>query len=349
MTTKSLSRDDHHVRKDRSAARATSYDVAQLAGVSQSAVSRAFREGTSISEEMREKVESAARQLGYAPSKIARSLITRRSGMIGVVITDLTTRNYPDVLLFLGREIQATGNRMLVFAVPSDEDVDGASDLLAYHVDGIISSTSLPEEMLATCRARGVPIVFYNRSPRGAGASTVGCDHQSAMELLVDHLLATGTGQFAFLAGPEQAPVSRDRLNGARNALAARGLNLKRVAHGDYSYASGRTLAQELLGGQHGINTIICANDGMALGVMDAARFDLGLRVPEDVAVTGFDDVPQAEWPTYQLTTLRQPVRRLTRAAIQLLNEQVSGGAAESERRLLPAEIKIRRSTRPAV
>src|SRR5919112_2803889 len=129
---------------ERRMARATSYDVARLAGVSQSAVSRAFRDGGSISPDTRAKVEKAARELGYAPSQIARSLITQRSRMIGVVMTDLTARNYPDVLHYLSHEIQATGNRMLLCSVPQDaEAAAGAADLLAFQVDGIISSASL--------------------------------------------------------------------------------------------------------------------------------------------------------------------------------------------------------------
>lgn len=330
----------------RSAGRATSYDVARLAGVSQSAVSRAFRDGASISRETRAKVESAARELGYAPSKIARSLITQRSGMVGVVVTDLTARNYPDVLFHLGREIQATGNRMLLFAVPSDEETAGASDLLAYHVDGIISSASLPDEMMATCEARGVPIVLYNRVARAGAASAVGCDHHAAMEVLVDHLAQGGLERIAFVAGPQEAPVSRDRLAGLRNAVEAKAFALGRVVHGDYSYESGRALAAGLVSGRDRPDTVACANDAMALGIMDGLRFDLGLKVPEDVAVTGFDDLPQSAWPTYDLTTLRQPVRRMTRAAAQMLVEQAAGDGAENERRLLPAELKIRRSTR---
>ena len=331
-----------------SVSRATSYDVAQLAGVSQSAVSRAFRQGSSISQETRAKVEEAARRLGYEPSKIARSLITQRSGMIGVVMTDLTARNYPEILFHLGREVQETGNRMLLFAVPSDEDSSGASDLLSYHVDGIISSAALPKDMVATCAARGVPIVLYNRVPPSASVSAVGCDHQAAMEGLVDHLAKAGLTRPAFVAGPAAAPVSRDRLAGFRAALAQRGLTAPKVVHGDYSYESGRALARSLVVGPKRPDTVACANDSMALGLMDGIRFDLGLRVPEDVAVAGFDDLPQAAWPTYELTTLRQPVRRLTRAATRMLIEQIASEHSESERRLLAAELKIRRSTRAA-
>ena len=328
-------------------ARATSYDVARLAGVSQSAVSRAFRDGGSISPDTRAKVEKAARELGYAPSQIARSLITQRSRMVGVVMTDLTARNYPDVLHYLSHEIQATGNRMLLCSVPQDaEAAAGAADLLAFQVDGIISSASLSREILEASERQGVPVVLYNRAPLSMLASAVACDHPTAMEALIEHLVAGGLKRAVFIAGPEMAPVSNDRLLGVRNALAARGLALERVLHGDYSYDGGRAIVAAHLVGADRPDTVICANDATALGVIDAYRFDLGLRVPEDVAVAGFDDVPQAAWPSYALTTLRQPVRRMAQMTVRVLMEQISGTPEGRERRLLPAELKLRSSTR---
>ena len=334
---------------DRPLSRATSYDVARLAGVSQSAVSRAFRDGGSISRETRAKVETAARALGYFPSQIARSLITQRSRMIGVVMTELTARNYPDVLRSLSNAIQATGNRMLLCTVPQDaEAAAGAADLFAFHVDGIISSALLPLATLETSERQGVPVVLYNRASLSLIASSVACDHPAAMDRLVGHLAEGGMGRAVFVAGPESAPVSNDRLLGVRNALAARGMALGRVLYGDYSYETGRALVNAELSGPDHPDTVICANDATALGVMDAYRFDLGLRVPEDVAVAGFDDVAQAAWPSYALTTLRQPVERMTQMSVRLLMEQVAGTAVGGERRLLPAELRIRASTRRA-
>ena len=320
----------------RSAARVTSYDVAELAGVSQSAVSRAFRDGGSISRGTRAKVERAASELGYSPSQIARSLITQRSRMIGVVMTEQTARNYPDVLRYLSDEIQATGNRMLLCTVPHDgEAAAGVVDLLAFHVDGIISSAQMPPEALEAADRQGVPVVLYNRAPTSRMASSVACDHPLAVAALVEHLAAGGLGRIAFIAGPEAAPVSIERLQAVRSELQARGLALDRILHGDYSYESGRRIVAEALSGADRPQTVICANDATALGVMDAYRFDLGLRVPEDVAVAGFDDIAQSAWPSYALTTLRQPVRRMTQMSVRLLMDQLAGEAAGSERRLM--------------
>lgn len=319
-----------------------------MAGVSQSAVSRVFRTGGSVSPATRAKVERAAAELGYSPSQIARSLITQRSRLVGVVMTERTALNYPDLLHLLGREIQNTGNRMLLCAVPDDAGgAAAAADLLAFHVDGIVSSASLPRSSLEACVRQAVPVVLYNRKPESALVSAVACDHGSAMEALAGHLAAGGLGSCTFVSGPRGAPVSADRLAALRDALAHRGQTLRDVLYADYSYAGGRALAAaEWRGGAHPA-TVVCANDAMALGVLDALRFDLGLRVPDEVAVAGFDDVPQASWPTYGLTTLRQPVDRLTRTALRLLAEQMAGAEAGGERRLLPAALQVRGSTRP--
>lgn len=333
--------------KGRDKRRVTSYDVARLAGVSQSAVSRAFRDGGSVAPETRIRIEDAARRLGYAPSNIARSLITQRSQLIGVVVTETTTRNYPDVLFYLGQEIQESGNRMLVFTLPNDVDRSNAiSDLLSYHVDGIISGATLPEDLIEACERHDVPVVLYNRVSRSPVASAVGCDHATAMHDLVSHLAKGGIARAVFVAGPRLAPVSEDRLRGAQAALAELGLPPALVAYSDYSYEGGRSIAHSLLSSPDRPDTIICANDSMALGVLDACRYDLGLDVPREVAVSGFDDIPQAAWPSFELTTVHQPVRTMTRSAVRMLMEYNSGEFSGPERRLMSAKLIVRKSTR---
>ena len=349
MTAQSAPDPEPQPEIGRDAARPTSYDVARLSGVSQSTVSRVFRDGAPVSKAARKKVEAAARTLNYAPSQIARSLITQRSNMIAVVITDPSNRAYPDILFHLGQEIQATGNRMLVFALPSEAEAEAAlTGVLGYRVDGIISSAMLGDTFLAPCHRARVPVVLFNRTPASALASAVSCDHATGIEGLVRHLQTAVLGHVALLAGPEWSPVSRARIGAATAALHHVGCPVAPVVHSDYSFAGGRQAAQALLGGRDGPHTIICANDTMALGVMDACRFDLGLSVPGKVSVTGFDDIPQSAWPSHSLTTLRQPVRRMAQTAVRMLMEQIGGGEPSGERRMLPAELMIRGSTRPS-
>lgn len=327
--------------------RPTSYDVAMLAGVSQSTVSRVFRQGAPVSKSARRKVEAAAQALNYSPSQIARSLITQRTNLIGVIITDPSNRAYPDVLFYLGQEIQDTGNRMLVVALPRDGETSAAvRAILAYHVDGIISSAMLDDASLEMCDKAHVPVVLFNRTKPDTPISAVCCDHHAGMEMLVKHLAEAPIAGVSLLGGPEWAPVSRDRLQGAIDALTREGIAFGPIVHSDYTFEGGRQSARALLSGTDLPHTVICANDAMALGVMDACRFELGLRVPEDVAVTGFDDIPQADWPSYRLTTIRQPVRRMAKAAVRMLAELIDGSAISGERRMLPPELRIRASSR---
>ena len=229
-----------------SARRVTSYDVAKLAGVSQSAVSRTFRDGGSVSPETRAKVERAAQALGYAPNIVARSLITRRSNLIAVLVTAQTSRNYPEVLFQLGQEIQARGNRMLVFTVDFDAlAAEVFNDLAGYHVDGIVAATSMEPDLLEACERHRIPLVLYNRVPRGGFASAVGCDHATGMSDLVDHLVGGTPRRVAFVAGPKGAVVSEDRLAGARQALVRHGLAIDEVIHADYSYDGGRAVGRD--------------------------------------------------------------------------------------------------------
>ena len=337
-----------NVRDGRKAkSRATSYDVARHAGVSQSTVSRVFRDGASVSKSTRKKVETAAAALNYSPSLVARSLITQRSNMIAVIITDPSNRAYPEILFYLGQRIQQTGNRMLVFALPHESDADEqARQILAYHVDGIISSAQLDQTFLVSCSDSNVPVVLFNRDPPSAHASAVCCDHAVGMARLVSYLAAGDIGHVALLAGPDNAPVSNARLTGAMDALAGLGIRHDSPVHSDYTYEGGRQSARALLADAPPPHTIICANDAMALGVMDACRYELGLSVPQDVAVTGFDDIPQSDWASHSLTTLRQPIRRMAETTVRLLMDQISGETHSGERRLLPAELKVRGSTR---
>lgn len=266
--------------------------------------------------------------------------------MIGVIVTEMTMRNYPEALQMLGMEIQAGGNRMMVVMVPNDEaGAAAAIDLLGYHVDGIISSAFLPDETLELCASHQAPVVLFNRTPKNALASSVGCDHANAMEMLVAHLATTGIGRVVYVGGPERAPVSNDRLLGLRNALLARGKHVERVIYSDYSYEGGRAIVAECISQKDKPALIVCANDAMGLGAMDGLRFGLKLRVPEDIAVAGFDNVLQSSWPTYELTTLGQPLRRMAQSAMRMLMEQIAGETGAGEQRLLPAELKIRQST----
>lgn len=328
--------------------RATSYDVAQRAGVSQSAVSRCFRDGASVSPATRAKVLGAARALNYAPNKIARSLITQRSRIVAVLVSEATTSSYPTLLLHLGQRIQAASHRMLVFIQPGPGDpMSALPDILGYHVDAVIAGVTVPDEVMQGCADHRLPVVLYNQVSRHPWASSVGCDDPAALDSLAAHLRAGGSRRLHVLSGPPGAPVAESRLRAAVQAAAAHGLEIAGVSHADYTHGGGRRAAAALLAGASRPDTVVCVNDAMALGVVDACRYDLGLSIPGEVAVTGYDDVPEGARPPYRLTTLAQPVEALTQAALRIVCERVDGTALLGERRLMPVRLRVRESTRP--
>jgi len=315
--------------------RATSYDVARLAGVSQSAVSRTFKPGASVSKKMRARVMKAVEELSYQPNAIARSLITRRSNMVGVVISQQTNLYYPEVLVQLSQRFSERGVRVLLFTLQHESDIDNLlAQILQYQVDGVIEAARLSGEQIDMVERRGIPLVFYNRSLKGRRVNAVCCDQTEGERWLVDRLVDAGHASFGLISGPEDSAVSTERTQGALERLEELDIKSATVVPGDYSYESGANGLLELkrkLGELP--DAVVCANDIMAIGCMDAARYRLGLKVPEDLSVVGFDGVGPAQWKSYDLTTVRQPVRRMTEAAVSMILERVEEPELPPEKR----------------
>jgi DNA-binding LacI/PurR family transcriptional regulator len=322
-------------RADRGAARrGTSYDVARAAGVSQSTVSRVFRPGTSVAAATRDRVMAAAREVGYRPNAIAASLITRRSHLVAVVISNLTNLHYPEVLAELTMRLSAEGLRVLLFTLSTESEIDVVLDQMwRYRVDGAIVAARLSPGQEAAFAREGVPLVLYNRPARGDFASSVRCEFAAGERLLVEGLIRTGRRRFALVAGPADSAVGEARIAGAVACLADVGLAPLATVRGDFSHASGMAAARQLLA-DHRPDALIAANDVMALGALDVLRHEAGLAVPADVAVVGFDGVAPAAWPAYRLTTVRQPVEAMTAAAVGLLLARVNDPDSRPEQQL---------------
>jgi len=326
---------------------ATSYDVAELAGVSQSAVSRAFRKGASVSPKTREKIMRAAKHLGYQPNAFARGLITRRTNLIAVVISNLTNLNYPEVLAELTQRLSAVGNRVLLFSLAAESDVNEVLDQIwPYRVDGAIVAARLTDDQIEQFNDRGVPIILYNRVGDMVPAASVCCDSASGERELVKHLLAAGHHRFGIIAGPEDSYVSEERLASAKRSLEHADIT-PWVHRGQFDYESGKEGLRELLNQAEGkLDAVICLNDVMAIGAIDCARTLFNLTIPDDLSIVGFDGVGPATWLGYQLTTIRQPVRRMTQAAVSMLLERVENPGMIPEQRLFGGEFLTGRSAR---
>lgn len=316
----------------------TSYDVARTAGVSQSAVSRCFRPGASVAPATRARILETAAALGYQPDAIASTLITRRSGLVAIVISNLTNLHYPEVLAELTSHLSERGIRVLLFALTTESEIDDTlGQLWRYRVDGAIFAARLLPTQMDLLARRGVAAVLYNRV--SDTVASVACDFAAGERLLVDGLLAGGARHFGIIGGPSDSAVGEARVGGARDRLAAAGFADVPVERGDFDYEGGRAAFERLLALRPDLDAVIAANDTMALGAIDAARLGHGMDVPARLSVVGFDGVAPARFAAYGLTTMRQPVRRMADAAVTMLLDRIEDPTLGAERRLFAGEL----------
>ena len=321
----------------------TSYDVTMRAGVSQSAVSRCFKPGASVSQATRAKVMKAAKALDYTPNAIARSLITRRSNLVAVLISNLTNLYYPEVLSELSQQFVKRGMRVLLFTLPHEADVDKIiAQVWEYQVDGVIAAARLSPDQVTEFERRRIPFVLFNRSLQDRMVNAVVCDQTAGARQLVTQLADAGHRQFAIISGPKDSVVGQERTLGARDRLAELGLPKPLIVPGNYDYESGaRGLDTIIAKLGHAPDAIICANDVMAIGCVDTARHHYALDVPNALSVAGFDGVEPSTWLSYNLTTLRQPVKKMAEAAAEMVTALIGNPSTTPEKRVFSAQFVV--------
>lgn len=303
----------------------TSYDVAQAAGVSQSAVSRVFLKGRSVSKKTREKVLAVANELGYKPNAIARMLISKRSGMVAVILSSRANLNYPEVLSRLNKRLSEKNERVLLFNL---DDAEGLEEILeqiwTFRVDGVIAlAAHFDDASINQFKEHNIPVVLYNRKVTGDSTSSVCCNHEQGIDQLIELLHENNHRNYLIVSGPLESDVAKERLSCAQASLVKRGFKDTSVINGDYSYQSGREAFASWMSSNKAPTAVICSNDTMAIGVIDEARENYGLKVPEDLSIVGFDGVSAVNWYSYQLTTIKQPLEQMTKAAVDILLEQI--------------------------
>lgn len=316
--------------------RYTSYDVAQLAGVSQSTVTRVFKGSSRVSKNKAERVMAAANRLGYRPNAIARGLTTQRSNLVAIVISELTTLNYPEVFVNLAKDLSDQGFTPLIFTSEDRGDFDHALEkILQYRVDGIIIAGLFFDDSIKTISAAEVPIVFYNRESSNSSVSTVMCGHESDEYGLVHRLIIAGHKSFGIIEGPSDSVVSLQRKSGVLRALKESGIKNYTLVSGDYGYESGRKGFSEIMKRRGGTpEAVVALNDIMAIGAIDEARHQYNLLIPENLSVVGFDGVIAARFEAYSLTTISQPVSRMSQAAVGMLIERINDPSLPPEKRV---------------
>ncbi len=328
--------------------RVTSAEVAERAGVSQSAVSRTFTPGASASKKTVEKVRKAAEELGYRPNVLARAMVSGKSRIIGLVVAYLENQFYPEALEKLSNELQKRGYHVLIFlAEQTAGNIDAVvEEILDYQVDGIIAaSVAMSSDLSERCRAAGVPMVLFNRSQDDGHMSAVTSDNYAGGRKIAEFLLAGGHRKIGHIAGWEGASTQRDREAGFISALAEAGVALHSRAAGEFTMEKAAAATRTMFASDPP-DAVFVANDHMALAVMDTLRFELGLQIPCDVSVVGFDDVPAAGWLAYDLTTVRQPANRMVANTVEILLDQIENDTSEIRRIAIDGPLILRGSAR---
>ena len=329
--------------------RATSFDVARLAGVSRAAVSRVFTPGAPASKEMSEKVRRAAEELGYRPNALARSLNTGRTRMIGLLVAYLDNAFYAEAVERLSLALQDRGHHVLLFmATPTVADTDRVvREILDRQVDGIVlASVTMSSSLARECARHAIPVLHFNREIDGAGLDAVVTDNEGGGRAVADLLCDAGHDRIAYLAGFDGASTQRDRERGFREGLAARGRDLAARGLTNFVRAEAVAATRAMFDRPDRPDAVFVCNDHMAFAALGVLRGELGLRVPDDVAVVGFDDVAMAAWPEYDLTTVSQGMGRMVEAAAERLVARIADPTLPPERVVVPSTLVRRGTTR---
>lgn len=326
----------------------TSAQVARQAGVSQSAVSRVFTPGASASQKTVDKVRKAAKDLGYRPNSLARAMVSGKSRIIGVVVAYLENHFYPEALEKLSNALQERGYHVLIFMAAQTANCidDVVEEILAYQVDGIIAaSVAMSSELTDRCRTAGVPIILFNRSQDGPGVSSVTSNNVAGGRKVAKFLLAGGHRKIGYIAGWEGASTQRDREAGFTARLAEAGVSLYAREVGNFKMDQAAQAARRMFSIDPP-DAVFVANDHMAFAVIDVLRHELGRAVPGDVSVVGYDDVPTAAWPAYNLTTVRQPANRMVADTVDLLLAEIDSPGQAAHKTEIDGPLIVRGSAR---
>lgn len=327
----------------------TSVDVARFAGVSQATVSRTYNGDKSVSEETKNKVFSAAKELGYKPNAIARSLTSSRTNIIGVVMGNTHySPFYSYILTQFTERLQRINKHALLFTVSRDNSMDRIiSQVLQYQVDGIIiTAGALSSKTANDCIECGTPVVLFDSYAPHTKSISVCCDNVEAGRAVANFVLDAGHKRIAYIAGETVSYSNSERQKGFTDRLHERGIPECIIGYGDYTYESGSEAVRQILNVKNPPDAIFCANDLMALGAMDTARHELGLRMPQDISIIGFDDIHMSSWPSYSLTTIRPPVEKMINATFEFLEYSLEKGTNESILKLFESSLILRDSAR---
>jgi LacI family transcriptional regulator len=327
----------------------TSRDVARVAGVSQATVSRVLHNNPNVGEDIRLRVLKAFEDTGYVANTQARAMRTRRTGIIGVVTGQITNPFYPELIDALATSLNETGQRMILWTTGGSSEPGAVDAIRSGAVDGVIFTTATGEsEALNEAIRRRAPLVLTNRSIAGAPCDQVTSDNVTGGGTIANYFLSYGHTNVAVVGGPETISTGRERQAGFVAALEEAGVRIplrRTPAAATFLHEAGMEIGMKLLRARDRPTAIFCVNDLLAFGVLDAAR-RLGIGVPDDLWVAGYDDVEMASWPSFDLTTVRQPTDAMAKVVVAMLLRRISSDAPlPFEHRRFVSELVVRSST----
>lgn len=334
----------------------TSTDVAREAGVSQATVSRVLSGSDKVSAATRQRVLAAMERLGYSPNLVARAMKTRRTDTIGVLVSQITNPFYPQALQAVGRALAAHGKRMVLWDTEVTGEAAALDAIRQGLVDGVLFTTGTTETpSLREAVQAQRPVVLLNRSVPDLPGDQVTSDNFAGATAVAEHLVDLGHRRIGLIGGPPLPSTVTERRQSFRETLTRLEVALddQLCRYGPLSYDEGAAAMSDLLsvgdrqtGEGSRPTAVFCVNDITALGAVDAAR-SVGLRVPEDISVVGYDDIQQASWGAFRLTTVNQPIDAMAVRAVELLLARIDDPQRPPEHERFPARLIVRETTAP--
>lgn len=305
--------------------KATSKDVALLAGVSQATVSRVFSSYPGLSPKIRKKVLEAATVLNYQPNAFARNLVTSSSNFIGIVKGYTRNSAFNEMLSELMQNIQKSNRQVIYFETEKGQPIDDlATHILQYQIEGLILLyANLSSELTASCQKRGIPVLQALRYSTSAKTNVVLPNNYKAAEDAATLFVEKGFRNFFYLGGDVNSSSNMERQFGFLRKLQTYGFPEPLIYQGDYTYESGVAAVRAMVRNMPLPCAILCANDLMAFGAMDTLKYEFSLTIGKDVMMIGFDNIFMGEWPTYSLTTFSQPITLMAKDAVTLLLDNI--------------------------
>lgn len=323
-------------------------DVARLAGVSTATVSRTLAEPEKVTEETRHKVQAAIRRSGYVRNALARSFRMQRTQTILVLIPDIGNPFYS--VIIQGLEEIAQKHRYRILLGDMQNSIERQNEYLQSvtqrQVDGVISLGHILPQLPETKDGKSIPLVMMCEHLHNSSVDSVSIDNIAAAELATQHLLDLGHRRIAYINGPADNPLSKDRLTGYRNALKKAGVKYDKtlVARGDFLLQSGEDAMRSLIAAQVEFTALFAACDSMAIGAIKQLIAH-GKKIPSDISVISLDDIEFAQYVAPPLTTVRQPRRDIGRAAMEKMIAKLNGKSDKIESIVLQHELVLREST----